>query len=113
MDIASRALALLFLLPALAYAGKEQTIYHIAVQGSTQLSCKITHKATKAEPYLLLTCDYRCDRPMSDGMVDAKDPQKESILCRSAADGPSPAAQGQPLDSATPETTETIETKEN
>jgi hypothetical protein len=110
MDVASRALALLLLLPAVAYAGKESTIYHIAVQGSTQLSCKITHKATKAEPYLLMTCEYRCDRPKVGDTVDAKDPQKENIYCERAPN-PTPAAQGQPLDSETPEATETIEDK--
>jgi len=111
MDVASRALALLLLLPALVYAGKESKIYHIAVQGSTQLSCKITHKATKAEPYLLMTCEYRCDRPVVGSTVDVK-PDRENIYCR-GAEGPTPAAQGQPLDSETPEATETIETKEN
>jgi hypothetical protein len=76
----------------------DKTIYHVAVNGSTQLSCKITHKATKKEPYLLLTCEYRCDRPIAGDTIDVKDPQKENIYCHKADD---PAAQtpslGQPL----------------
>src|SRR5437868_696387 len=101
--------AILLLSARVAAASK--TIYHIAVQGSTQISCKITHKATKAEPYLLMTCEYRCDRPVVGATVDVK-ADHENIYCR-GVEGSTPAAQGQPLDTEAPETTETIETKEN
>lgn len=96
MDLASRALALLFLLPALALASRsEKTVYHISVNGSVQLSCKITHKATKTEPYLLVTCVYRCDRPVT-GTIDVKE-DRENIYCRGVA-SPSPAAQGETVE---------------
>lgn len=96
MDLASRALALLFLLPALALASRsEKVIYHIAVQGSTQISCKITHKATKTEPYLLLTCEYRCDRPVNAGF-DVKE-YKDNIYCASNRSD-TPASQGQTVE---------------
>jgi hypothetical protein len=96
MDYASRALALLFLLPLLAVASaSEKTVYHVQVQGTTQLKCKITHRATKSERYLLLSCDYRCDNPVG-GTIDAKT-QKETIFCR-GEQAATPATQGETLD---------------
>ena len=88
--------ALLLPLLLLTNARSEKTVYHVPIQGSTQLSCKVTHKATKAEPYLLVTCVYRCDRPVRNVTVDAKT-QTDTIYCRNA-EGPTPAAQGQSLE---------------
>ena len=57
-----------------------EMIYHVSVQGATQTECKITHKATAKEPWIDLTCKYRCQRPLS-ASVNVKDLQ-ENIYCR-------------------------------
>ena len=74
---------------------KSKTIYHISFAGSTQIGCKITQHATRQKPWIVVRCDYRCDRPLAS--VDAKTPDFENIYCRSAAFGDSPAGQGQSL----------------
>ena len=93
---AVRATSLTLPLLLLTNARSEKLTYHVPIQGSTQLSCKVTHKATKAEPYLLVTCVYRCDRPVRDVTIDAKT-HRDTIYCRSA-EGQTPAAQGQSLE---------------
>lgn len=77
-------------------SAKDKTIFHIQVNGSTQLSCKITRRAINND-YILFSCEYRCDRPTGNVTVDAKDATKENIYCGHLP--PSPAAQGQTLDS--------------